>query len=1848
MSNGGERGTAEGTCLITTIREPRRKARRLVRRLPLVLVAIVLALICAQSTTAATRTWTGLGATNNWNDVGNWSGGVVPGAADVATFDATSSKNAVMNVAVNVGGVSIAAAYGGTISQAAGIAATVGATGWTQAGGTFTGGTAAFTVNGPFAISGGTYAATTATLSVSGAFTDTGGAFNAGTGTVSFGGGAATLSVSTADTFNNLTLAAGTKTVAAGTTLTVNGTTTLTAGAINGPGALVAKGNISQAVGYAGGTATVTIGGAGAQTFTGASTTAAGALPLIAINKPSGTLTIAGTLRTANNWTYTAGTVDSGASTLVFVGGTVTGNQTLAAVDVRGTTTIAAGTTLTVSGSLSLTGGTFNTGTVAAFGNISQTSAFANGTATLTIAGAGAQTFTGAATTAAGDLPAIVINKATGKLTLAGTIRTTHNWTYTAGTVDPATSTVVFAGTQTIAGSQTLTDVVFNNTTVHTIPAPDTLTVTGALTLADGSIGTGTLAATGSIDQAAAFDGGTGTLLINGGGAQTFTGASTTAAGLLPLVVINKPSATLTLAGTIRTASNWTYTAGTLDPGTSTLVFAGGTITGSHTLNAVDLRATTSIAAGTTLTVSGSTTLTTGALNGTGTLAAQGAISQASTATVGTATLLINGAGAQTLTGAATTAAGALPLIVINKPSGTLTLAGTIRTSTNWTYTAGTLDPGASTLVFAGGTVTGSHTLNILDFRATSSIAAGTTLTAAGGVTLTAGSLNGTGTLAAQADVSQVLAYPGGTATLAMTGAGAQTLTGASTTVSGDLPLFVINKPSGTLTLAGTIRTSRNWTYTAGTVDPGTSMLVFAGGTISGSHTLNAVDFRTTTSIAAGTTLTVAGSTTLTSGSLNGTGTLAAQGSLSQTFNSTGGTASLLINGAAGQTFTGAATTAGGDLPVLVINKASGTLVLAGTIRTTHNWTYAAGTVDAGTSTVLFSGGTITGSHTLNIVDFRTTTSIAAGTTLTATGSVSLTAGAINGTGTLAARGAIGQASTTTGGTATLLVNGSGAQTFTGAATTVAGALPLVVINKPGGTLSLAGTIRTATNWTYIAGTVDAGTSMVVLAGGTVSSAGMSFYDVTTNGGTTTLGNAMTIGRNLTIVGGTLTTSASSQSLTIGGDVTVGSTFRWNGSAVAIAGNLANNGTIVPGTSTLTLNGSAGQSIGGTTATPAFNVVVNDPLGVTLNANLTVSGTVTLTSGPLAVGPRLLTISNAIAGTPTNLVTTGSSSLTVTGAGAGIAVPTSVMLLGTLTLNNANGLSALADVTINGALTLTTGRLDAGVSTIVIGPAGTVVRTGGWVVGRLEKYAAAGAAVGLTFEIGDAARYTPVTVAFGTITTPGDLTASTTTGDHPNVASSGVAGSRSVNRYWTVTNTGIVFDTYDATYTFAAADVDSGANPTAFIVAKRDGAIWTRPTVGARTATTTKATGMTAFSEFAIGEPSADLGVTIDDGLASVIAGDGLTHAYLISVTNGGPSDAGPVSLDLAWPTGFSQGLVSPSQGSCAPVAGPDLACALGSIVAGGSATVSVAYTVPASTDGGPESATATVSSPAVDPVAADNSAADATTVVETATLVVATTDGQTSVPAGTTGWAYTISVTNQGPSDADTVRVDDAVPAAVTAGGPSADLGGDCTASAGNTIACSLPASLTPGATWTITVPYAVPAATAAQTVTNTALATSAENPAGVTAADPTDVTVTPSPTPTSTPGPTPTPTSRPTPTPASRPTPTPGPTASPAASAGSTASASPPVDPAASATPGESAAAVVPTTGISSPSDLPGRSRNTGAGSSSSVSGSGDQWLPLELAVGGSMVAAIVVLLVGIARRRRERRLDPATSDV
>ena len=652
------------------------------------------------------------------------------------------------------------------------------------------------------------------------------------------------------------------------------------------------------------------------------------------------------------------------------------------------------------------------------------------------------------------------------------------------------------------------------------------------------------------------------------------------------------------------------------------------------------------------------------------------------------------------------------------------------------------------------------------------------------------------------------------------------------------------------------------------------------------------------------------------------------------------------------------------------------------------------------------------------------------------TGTLTLTDGNIN-TGTVAAQARSTRPRRSTATRGTLLINGTADQTFTGASTTAAGTLPNLVIDKPSGTLTLAGTIRTGHNWTYTAGIVDPGTSTVVFVGGTVTSAGMAFRDVINNGGTTTLGSAMTVARDLTITSGTFTTSASNHALTVGRNLTIAGTLRLNGSAVSVAGDVGLSGTLVAGTSTITLDGSGGQTIGGPSALTAYDLVVDDPAGVTLGANLTVANVLTLSAGTLTVGPRTLTISHPLAGTIENLTAGGTSSIVVNGTAAGIVLPNSVSQLNALTVNNANGLALDGDLTVLSTLTLTSGPLTTGPWTVAIPSGGTVVRTGGRVHGDLQKYVAAGAGTSVTFEVGDATRYAPATVAFGTVAVAGDLTASTTAGDHPGVAVSGVASSLSVNRYWTITNGGVAFDTYDATFTFVAGDVDAGAVPADFVVAKLDGGAWTLPPVGARTALSTQALAMTSFSDFQIGEPTADLGVTVDDGLATVIAGDGLGHLSTVSVANAGPSTATSVVLTVTWPAGLSQGAVTPSQGTCTPVGpGPDFTCDLGSMADGATATVTIGYAVPASADPGPQVVTAAVTSAVADLDSSDDTATDTTTVVAVADLTLTIVDPTTTILAGSgSSHLATFQVDNAGPSDARSVVLNVTWPIGLTQG---------------------------------------------------------------------------------------------------------------------------------------------------------------------------------------------------------------------
>src|SRR6266545_2590844 len=255
-------------------------------------------------TQAAVKTWDGGGADgtcgggagdgNKWSCALNWSGDSLPTSSDVATFDATSTKDATIDAsfAGSVAGINILSGYTGTITQARSL--TVGASGYSQAAGTFTGGSADITITtGAFTLTGGTFTSTTGNFSVYGNWTHTvGGTFNHNNGTVTYTRPASTTwDVNSTETLNNFTMnGTGTLNFASGDTIIVLGTFNHSNGSLN-TGTIEARGNVTVSAAASGGGGTISFLVAGDQTITGE----AGYLPNININKPSGTVSASGT-----------------------------------------------------------------------------------------------------------------------------------------------------------------------------------------------------------------------------------------------------------------------------------------------------------------------------------------------------------------------------------------------------------------------------------------------------------------------------------------------------------------------------------------------------------------------------------------------------------------------------------------------------------------------------------------------------------------------------------------------------------------------------------------------------------------------------------------------------------------------------------------------------------------------------------------------------------------------------------------------------------------------------------------------------------------------------------------------------------------------------------------------------------------------------------------------------------------------------------------------------------------------------------------------------------------------------------------------------------------------------------------------------------------------------------------------------------------------------------------------------------------------------------------------------------------------------------------------------------------
>lgn len=224
--------------------------------------------------------------------------------------------------------------------------------------------------------------------------------------------------------------------------------------------------------------------------------------------------------------------------------------------------------------------------------------------------------------------------------------------------------------------------------------------------------------------------------------------------------------------------------------------------------------------------------------------------------------------------------------------------------------------------------------------------------------------------------------------------------------------------------------------------------------------------------------------------------------------------------------------------------------------------------------------------------------------------------------------------------------------------------------------------------------------------------------------------------------------------------------------------------------------------------------------------------------------------------------------------------------------------------------------------------------------------------------------------------------------------------------------------------------------------------------------------------------PSADIRVTKTTSTPTVPLNG--TATFEVTVTNAGPSTAEAVVVNEIAPPGLIITGAVPSAGTWSAA---DSRWTIGTMLPGDTRTLTVTAKVVAT---GPVVNTATGTSPTPDPDPSNNTGTSTVDGIPSADLSIVKTASANPAPANGP-LTYTITVTNNGPSPADAVTMNDPLPAALTS--PTTPTAA-CTIAAGQ-LTCAV-GTLAVGGTFTATVTGTVDPATTDTSLVNTATTTS------------------------------------------------------------------------------------------------------------------------------------------------------------
>ncbi len=758
------------------------------------------------------------------------------------------------------------------------------------------------------------------------------------------------------------------------------------------------------------------------------------------------------------------------------------------------------------------------------------------------------QFFITASTTAMGQFTyatGVVLNLSSNTLHVGG------NWNNAGGSVVGAASIEMLGSADaTINSTSDLKGLIINKSSGSTVTLIGNVTSTGDLNIQGGTLALGaqTLSVGGSWSDSGTFSGGTGTVVFNGTGTQNISSEAH-----FNNLFVNS-SGTVMLQGETTTTGNLAIIHGTVNMNGQTTHVAG---------NWTD----------------------TGMLSGSGTVE-------------------LNGSGTQNLDTESN-----FDTLIIKKPTGSATLVNGI-TANRVNIAVGTLDLNAHSLVLQGTgtpfTIVGTFLPNagIVDYTNANPVitatnyydlwfgGAGTATFSAASTTVTnnmriaSGTLNlGTNTLHVGGNWTDNSTLAGGTGTVDFNGSGAQTLNAEPNFFN-----LTVNKPAGTLTLAGNVGAGGNATTTAGTLNAAGNSLSITGSLLIASGTTVT---STSGTITSGATTTIDGSLGTQTGNFNFNGLKSDNGSI---LNLAGGTATTTF-----WTLSGA------------FNGGTGTINVMRDLNITGT-----GTFNAGNSSMVFDGAT----NQQNLTTTATTTFW----NLTKLGSQILWANYATPNPIIVSNDLISGGSGSGLNINNLTVNGNATNTnmlwlednvntFNGTFYN-AGHLYLensgsmtangnFVENGSVGMYNIPGTLKFNATTTYQSGLLDittgaATTGTVMYTGGSTQQVmPWNYYYLTIDksGGAATLSGNATTTHNFNIYNGTFGL----------GSHTLNVMKNWN-----------DGGTLSGGTGTVAFNSPGGQTVG--TEPNFYGLVIQSGGTVTLNGNVTSTGSLSVATGTLAIG----------------------------------------------------------------------------------------------------------------------------------------------------------------------------------------------------------------------------------------------------------------------------------------------------------------------------------------------------------------------------------------------------------------------------------------------------------------------------------------------------------------------------------------------------------------------------------------------------------------------------------------------------